>query len=60
MDMTSADWRKSSYSGANGGNCIEVAAIPGGVALRDSKDPDGPRLTISPDRFREFVAALKR
>jgi hypothetical protein len=59
MDVTSAEWRKASYSGANGGNCIEVAAISGGVALRDSKDPDGPRVTVNPDTFREFVASIK-
>ena len=38
-------WRKSSYSGNGGGNCVEVASnLPDGVAVRDSKNPDGPRL----------------
>jgi hypothetical protein len=37
-----AQWRKSSYSGSNGGNCVEVARNPGGIiAVRDSKDPRG-------------------
>jgi hypothetical protein len=38
-DLTNAEWRKSTYSGSNGGNCVEVAAnLPGVVAVRDSKD----------------------
>ncbi len=38
MDLTGATWRKSSYSSANGGNCVEVARnLPGAVAVRDSK-----------------------
>jgi hypothetical protein len=39
-------WRKSSHSGGNGGNCIEVASLPGVVAVRDSKDPHGPQVHI--------------
>jgi hypothetical protein len=47
---------KSSYSG-NNGDCIGVAALPGGSrALRDSKDPTGPALTFSADEFTAFVA----
>ena len=46
MDKVAAAWRKSSYSGANGGNCVEVADGPGSVLVRDSKDPDGPRLAF--------------
>ena len=42
-------WRKSSYSGSNGGACVEVADnLPGIVAVRDSKDPHGPALTFAP------------
>jgi len=38
MDLTDAEWRKSRYSGSNGGNCVEVAGnLPGVVAVRDSK-----------------------
>jgi hypothetical protein len=41
-------FRKSSYSGGTGGDCVEVAALPGGGrAVRDSKDADGPVLSIS-------------
>lgn len=53
-------WRKSSASAANG-NCVEIAALPeGGVAVRDSKDPEGPRLRFTAaewSAFRTGVAA---
>lgn len=54
-----AAWRKSSYSGGTG-NCVEVAGnLPGFVAVRDSKDPDGPKLTFTPAEWRTFTTALK-
>jgi hypothetical protein len=60
MDLTLADWRKSSYSGTNGGNCVEVAYnLPGAVAVRDSKNPSGPALVFSPDDWHMFTAALR-
>ena len=40
------NWRKSTYSGANGGNCVEVGNTANVVAVRDSKNPDGPRLAF--------------
>lgn len=43
--MTLISWRKSSFSDS-GDVCVEVAYVPAGVALRDSKDPDGPMLTF--------------
>jgi hypothetical protein len=53
-------WRKASHSGANGGGCVEVAQLPVAVvAVRDSKDPDGSRLTFSPHEWRAFVAGVK-
>lgn len=39
-------WRKSSFSGGDDPNCVEVAHLPGAVAFRDSKNPDGPLLVI--------------
>ena len=55
-----ADWRKSSYSGTNGGNCVEVARnLPGIVAVRDSKDPAGPALAFTPADWEAFTADLK-
>jgi hypothetical protein len=52
-------WHKSSYSG-NGGNCVEVASnVPGIVAVRDSKDRQGPSLGFTPDEWRAFIAGAK-
>ncbi|WP_433532510.1 DUF397 domain-containing protein [Micromonospora sp. CA-263727] len=60
MDMTGAQWRKSSKSGSNGGACVEVADnLPGVVGVRDSKDPTGPVLTFSPTGFASFLGAVK-
>lgn len=60
MDLTRAEWRKSSRSGDNGGNCVEVARnLPNVVAVRDSKNPHGPALTIAPAGWRVFVADAK-
>ncbi|MER6275902.1 MULTISPECIES: DUF397 domain-containing protein [Streptomyces] len=50
-------WRKSSYSGDQGGECVEVAELAEAtVALRDSKNPAGPILTIAPATFTRFIA----
>lgn len=51
-------WRKSSYSGSNGGNCIEVAAASA-VAVRDSKDPGGPELAFPAVAWTAFARQLK-
>ncbi|HEY1324471.1 MAG TPA: DUF397 domain-containing protein [Streptosporangiaceae bacterium] len=53
-------WVKSSYSSGTGGQCVEVAARPdGGRAVRDSKDPDGPRLAFGRAAWRAFTASVK-
>lgn len=53
-------WRKSSYSGNQGGNCVEVAELPdGGTAVRDSKNPDGPTLHFTPSEWDAFTAGVK-
>jgi Domain of unknown function (DUF397). len=52
-------WRKSTRSGENGGNCVEVAAVRGAVAVRDSKDSSGPVLVFPPDEWRATHNALK-
>jgi hypothetical protein len=60
MDLTRAEWRKSSRSGDNGGNCVEVARnLPRIVAVRDSKNPDGPVLIVSKDEWASFIARLR-
>ena len=53
-------WRTSSYSGSNGGNCIEVATTTvDTVAVRDSKDPHGPVLAFGPEHWQRFAAQVK-
>ncbi len=78
--LTGANWRKSSYSGDTGGecvecaplgaaawrkasysaegDCVEVAAQPCLVAVRDSKNPEGPVFTVGPAAFAAFVRAV--
>jgi hypothetical protein len=60
MDMIPApEWRTSSYSSGNGGNCVQVAMnVPDVVAVRDSKNP-GPALVVEPASFAAFTAAIK-
>jgi hypothetical protein len=59
-DLAGAQWRKSSYSGGSGGNCIEVAVnLPGIIAVRDSKDPRGPALLFTLAQWLAFVAAAR-
>jgi hypothetical protein len=54
--LTGANWRKSTRSGDNNGNCIEAADnLPGIVAVRDSKDPAGPALTFSLNAWTAFI-----
>jgi len=59
IDMSRAEWRKSSYS-SQSGNCVEVAtSLPGLVAVRDSKHPGSPGLLIAAAEWRAFVRGLK-
>ncbi|WP_326830319.1 DUF397 domain-containing protein [Streptosporangium sp. NBC_01755] len=60
MDLSHAEWRKSSCSNGNGGACVEVAGnLSGIVAVRDSKDAHGPALIFSPDEWRIFLGRIK-
>jgi hypothetical protein len=60
METIDQRWRRSSYSGNGGGNCVEVAtSMPGVVAVRDSKNPDGPVLTVSRDEWASFITRLR-
>lgn len=52
-----ADWRKSSYSGD--GNCVEAAAVPDGIAVRDSKDRNGAVLVFTEAEMMAFVEGVK-
>lgn len=57
---TLVGWRKSSYSGSQGGGCIEVLdSYPAGVPVRDSKDPNGPAFIMSAVGWSAFVSAAK-
>jgi hypothetical protein len=65
MDLTHAWWRKSSYSGGNGGTCVEVAVLPRAkedsdrvIAVRDSKNPDGPALVFTCVEWKAFTAGV--
>jgi hypothetical protein len=54
------EWRKSSRSsGSAGSNCVEVGTGAGPVLVRDTKDRDGGTLSVSPQAFRAFVAAVR-
>ncbi|GAA1848960.1 DUF397 domain-containing protein [Actinomadura bangladeshensis] len=48
-------WRKSSHSGSDGGECVELASAENGVAIRDSKDPEGPVVLVRPAVLREAI-----
>jgi len=59
IDLSRAEWRKSSYSGQDG-NCVEVARnLPGLVAVRDSEKPDVVKLVISQETWRVFLKGLR-
>jgi hypothetical protein len=50
-------WRKSSHSAESGG-CVEFAPVPGGVLVRDSKNPGGPTLTVPAAAWHDFLAIV--
>ncbi|MEV0640293.1 DUF397 domain-containing protein [Streptomyces sp. NPDC050619] len=51
-------WGKSSYSSNEGGNCVEVATHPAAVHVRDSKNPGGAILTVSPSAWTTFLGRV--
>lgn len=60
FDLSTALWRKSSYSDGNGGNCVEVADdFPSVVPVRDSKNPGGPAVVFPAAGWTTFVDAVK-
>lgn len=54
------EWIKSSYSTADGPDCVEVATAPAHILVRDSKDPDGPHLTLTPTTWTAFLPYASR
>ncbi|MDD9381491.1 DUF397 domain-containing protein [Streptomyces sp. ZAF1911] len=56
--LGAAAWRKASYSADTGGECVEIATQTCQIAVRDSKNPDGPAFTVAPAAFAEFVRSL--
>ena len=60
MDINNVMWRKASYSGGNGGDCVEVASTgKAHVAVRDSKDPNGPKLAFAPPVWQSFLQRVR-
>lgn len=60
MDLTRAEWRKSSHSAGNEGECVEVATnLPNIVAVRDSKNPNGPAIIFTPAQWSRFLHQIK-
>lgn len=58
--MTDESWRKSSYSGGSGGDCVEIGQSATIVLVRDTKRRDGAELQFSPATWRRFIASVKR
>jgi hypothetical protein len=59
-DLTGAVWHKSTRSGGNGGDCVEVAVnLPGIVAVRDSKDRAGDTLVFTPSQWTAFLDGVR-
>ena len=58
-DLSRAMWRKSSYSNGSGGACIEAVEAGQVIAVRDSKDPEGPRLFVSPAAWADLTTRIK-
>ncbi|WP_207928790.1 DUF397 domain-containing protein [Actinomadura sp. 6K520] len=59
MEASKTVWRKATHSTSTGGECVELAALPEGVGIRDSKNPDGPKLLLGRDEFATLVHVLK-
>ena len=52
-------WYKSSYSGAEGNSCVEIAALVQSVGIRDSKDKQGPALLVTPSAWSSFLDLVR-
>jgi hypothetical protein len=59
VEVAAARWRKSTRSSGQGGDCVEVSGLPGVVAVRDSKNPDGPKLALTAAEWAAFTNDIK-
>jgi Domain of unknown function (DUF397) len=60
MDQLDPRWRKASYSGNGGADCVETGSVSGTVLIRDTKDRQrGPVLRVSPEAWQAFTAGIK-
>ncbi|GAA4813401.1 DUF397 domain-containing protein [Streptomyces ziwulingensis] len=59
MSGTALEWFKSSYSGSEGGQCLEVARTPAALHIRDSKTPTTPHLTVTPPAWTAFLTVTR-
>ncbi|MGW5651101.1 DUF397 domain-containing protein [Streptomyces humi] len=58
--LSTAQWRRSSYTNADGGNCVEVSdGFPGMVPVRDSKNASGPVVILQDGAWQLFIDGLK-
>ncbi|WP_406478218.1 DUF397 domain-containing protein [Streptomyces sp. NBC_01615] len=55
MSTSELAWFKSSYSGSQGDDCVEVATCPETIHVRDSKNTQGPQLALSPTAWGDFL-----
>ncbi|MFF1913152.1 DUF397 domain-containing protein [Streptomyces sp. NPDC058239] len=60
MDHERTHWFKSSYSGGSGTECVEVADLISAIGVRDSKQPQGPRIAVQRSTWTEFVQGLRQ
>ncbi|MER6092092.1 DUF397 domain-containing protein [Streptomyces bluensis] len=60
MNTSELAWFKSSYSGGDGDDCVEIATTPDTIHVRDSKNPQAPHLTLSPTAWADFLAYASR
>jgi hypothetical protein len=58
-DFSEATWRKSTRSGGDTGQCVEIAGIPATIGIRDSKNPHGPNLAVARAAFGRLIHDLK-
>jgi uncharacterized protein DUF397 len=59
MDVNGATWRKATRSTNNGGNCVEVARLPGTIGVRDSKNPKAGHLAVSAEAFGDLLNEIR-